>query len=310
MTKTESDSTVLVTQTYPDPFSGGVTARAIAARSCSTTSPVPSYASACTSGERYASACSCFGVLASVATTASTTTVTEHVTETTYITSSIVVTTEEVTETVVEPTTTTVNVEYTAFAVAVTSADEGFPYEIFEPSQTALYIDMTYGVWEIWGGRGGSSIRQPGGKVYYPDNGARWYHYCTPTYEDAGEVYRAPTGSMFINSFPDASTSITGQEVYCNWGSDNVLHCSCTVSGVVYNKMTYHADFGSTEKTELLFRSGPLPATGEWEVFAKAITTNHCAGDTGFQCKGWHDPNDAPIWTSWKNRRSLGRKSR
>ncbi|KAK6509637.1 hypothetical protein TWF481_004370 [Arthrobotrys musiformis] len=307
VTETRSDSTVLVTQTFPDPFAG-VTARGIAGRTLSTTSPIPSYASACTSGARYASACSCWGVLASVATDASTTTITERVTETTYVTTPNNAATVEVTQIVTEATTTTVNVEYTAFAIAVTSADEGFPYERFEPSQVALYIDMTYGVWEIWGGRGGSSIRQPDGRIYYPDNASRWYHYCTPTQvnEDTGETYEAPAGAMFINSFPGASASISGQELTCNWGSDNDLHCSCTVSGVVYTRFTYQTD--NTPLSEVMLRSGDLPATGEWEVFAKAITTNHCAGNTGLQCQGWHDPNDAPIWTSWKNRRSLGRK--
>ncbi|KAF3180953.1 hypothetical protein EYR41_003372 [Orbilia oligospora] len=310
VTETNHDSTVLVTQTYPDPFSS-VNARAIAARTLSIESPIPTYASACTSGARYASACSCYGIFPSVATVASTTTVIELVTTTDYVTTSDTAATEDVTQTVVESTTTVVNVQYTAFAVAVTSADEGFPREIFEPSQTALYIDMTYGIWEIWGGRGGSSIRQPDGKVYYPNQneGGRWYHYCTPTYvdTDTGEVYQAPTGSMFIDSFPGASPSITGQEVYCSWDSNSDLHCSCTVAGTTYTKMTYHAD--NTEKTELLLRSGALPA-GEWEVFAKAIATNHCAGNTGSICDGWHDPNDVPIWTSWKGRRSLGRKIR
>ncbi|KAK6534158.1 hypothetical protein TWF281_005493 [Arthrobotrys megalospora] len=310
VTETASDTTVIVTQTYPDPHLG-VTARAIAVRCDSTGSApdFPSYASQCTSGARYASACSCFGVPASVATAGSTTTVIEYVTETEYITSSVAVATDAVTQTSVEVSTTTVNVEYTAFAIAITEADDGFPYDRFPPGHTSLYIDLTYGPWEVWGAGGGSSIRQPDGKVYYPDARQRWYHYCTDSYvdTDTGEVYQAPTGAMFVTSFGSTSLSIAGQEVYCNWGSDNVLHCSCTVNGEAYTRMTYRDD--STILNEVLLRNGAIPAgpPAEWEIVAKAIITNHCANN-GFNCAGWHDPSYAPIWTEWKKRRSLGRR--
>ncbi|KAK6356913.1 hypothetical protein TWF718_001251 [Orbilia javanica] len=310
VTETNSESTVIVAQSYPDPFKAGVTARAIAARDF-TPGPIPTYASACTSGERYVSACSCYGIPVGVATILSTTTVLEHVTETTYITSSVF-TTEEVAETVVEPTTTTVNVEYTSFAMAITSADEGFPYDKFGPnsSQTGVYVDMTFGRWEFWGDVGTSSIRQPDGRIYYPHLGTRWYHYCTSSYlvGSTGQYYSAPSGSMFVNSFDSASAGTPGQELSCNWGSDNVIHCSCTVDGVAYTKMTYHRN-ETHPVAEFTLRSGSLPATGEWQLYAKAITSEYCqdAGEDDEECWAWNNA-DGAIWTSWKSRRSLHRK--
>ncbi|KAF3317025.1 hypothetical protein TWF173_001031 [Orbilia oligospora] len=302
VTSTAAASTILVTETNPDPHAA-VTARDLDPRNCaSAENPIPKYASACTSGAGYASACSCFGVPASVSTVAPpAATIVEEITTTIITVSSAVVH-----STTTETSTSTVGgaVEYTAFSLAVTETGPNFPHEWNQPGETKLYINSD-SVWRVRSTPGPSMILQDDGRMYVPYHGKRAYYYCRQAYDDWTE--QDLPGAMSFSPSPPGSFFSLGQDVTCSWGEDKIIKCSCTVDGVVYDKMTYREDKGWY--SEVTLRIGPIPAgIAETEITAKAYVAKQCQANSvpdGTGCTGWIDPNDAPVWTQWKKKRSL-----
>ncbi|KAK6329952.1 hypothetical protein TWF718_003379 [Orbilia javanica] len=301
VTSTAGASTILIKEPNPDPHAVAK-ARGLSPRDA--TSPVPTYASACTSGARYASACSCFGVPASVATVdPSTVTVFEHTTTVITTTS-----TDLSSTTVVETSTSTVGgdaVEYTAFAMAVVATGPNFPTEWNDAGETKLYAgsDGPY-AWFVRSHPLLPVIRQPDGKIYIPRYGQRAYYYCRQAYDDWYEV-NLP-GAMTFSVSWSGVFGTEGVEAYCNWGADKIIHCSCTVNGVLYDKMSYRED--RSGYSEITLRSGAIPANlAEAEITAVAITAQNCGDSTpGWMgCQGWTNPNDTPPWTQQTKKRSL-----
>ncbi|KAF3223694.1 hypothetical protein TWF679_000131 [Orbilia oligospora] len=304
VTSTVAAITILVTETNPDPHAA-VTARDFDTRNCaSTENPIPTYASACTSGAGYASACSCFGVPASVSTVVPpAATIVEEITTTITTVSSAVVH-----STTTSTSTSTVGgvVEYTAFSLAVTETGPNFPRQWNPPGETKLYI-YSGGIyaWEVTGTPGTSMILQDDGRMYVPYNGKRAYYYCRQAYDDWTE--KVLPGAMSFAPRPPEFFFTLGQDVTCSWGEDKIIKCSCTVDGVVYDKMTYREDKGIY--AEVTLRSGPIPAgLAEAEITAKVYAAKQCQANSepdGTGCVGWINPNDTPVWTQWKKKRSL-----
>ncbi|EPS35560.1 hypothetical protein H072_11027 [Dactylellina haptotyla CBS 200.50] len=296
---TQTD-TVTITTTIPagsatiarasgeDPWSTVVLPRGLQVRD---TSPLPTYATACTSGSRYASACSCFGVPASIETAATPTlTVTVYVTTTGYTTMSEVVTTNTYTTIVTEVATTTeaaAAAAGTVFGVAIIEGgDPGGQWA----SGTPLYLDTHY----LFDSKPQDTsafgivppILLPDGRVYSAWGGIKSLAYCGPTIDDASGDPNVGAVAIRTTGSPTAGT-----EVYCNWGADRILRCSCTVGGVLYNKLTQRRD--SDGWTEITLRKPDFvsnPIQAESIITAKVYHTDYCIDDSVFPCGGWANP--------------------
>ncbi|KAK6339887.1 hypothetical protein TWF718_009276 [Orbilia javanica] len=235
-TVTETSTTnVMATVTGQLPVTVTAEKRALKERDLST-SPVPSYASPCTSGTRYASACSCFGVPASVSTIAASTTTsiaTVSVTETVYTTNSVAVDTEYIT---VPAGTETINVVSTTTEVVETALNTVFALvEVEGPhSDGRVWMPQVMPWWQFyWADITHPLVRDHDGRIYFGQLGARWYAYCewgmSGTFFDIGEGNDAAIVHFYQRGLDSsAGVSLLGTELYCDFGANEDISCHCT----------------------------------------------------------------------------------
>ncbi|KAK6517469.1 hypothetical protein TWF281_004124 [Arthrobotrys megalospora] len=315
ITETGPSRTIIVTQTDPIPPPITLKKRGSNNKRCTSsttdaaptggsTSPVPTYASACTSGARYASACSCFGVPASIATTGGSTitsTITTSVTETFYSTNSVVAGTEHITitaaaEAVTLESTTTIasTVTNTAFALLHVDGPKQDGRVWMAQRHTAelqfYYPDV-----------GTTFIRDHDGRVYFPETeifGAmrnqRHYGYCyqypQPDSDDIGPM---PV-IQFLSRGRQSTDGIVleGTEVYCDIDAENIINCHCTTSEGYFSTLMF-GPYGLVQLASegYEYREG----WGEGPIKLKAVTSFNCGAGTQAspECSGnWDAERD------------------
>ncbi|KAK6523437.1 hypothetical protein TWF281_001419 [Arthrobotrys megalospora] len=234
------------------------------------TSPVPSYASTCTSGARYASACSCFGVPASIATvgaSTTTSTITVSVTETVYTTNSVAVDTVYITvpagtETTTIASTTTVVSDFATNTVFALFEIEG-PH-----SDGRLWLAQVLPYLQFYfDDTADPLIRDHDGRVYHGQLGDRRYGYCeygmSSGWFDPGEGNDAATIRFYQRNLQSsAGTTLLGNELYCDFVPGDRISCRCTTPEGVWTKFFYGpAGIIQLSKEDYVYRAGEGPLT-------------------------------------------------
>ncbi|KAF3932558.1 hypothetical protein ABW20_dc0104791 [Dactylellina cionopaga] len=264
------------------------------------TSPIPSYASYCTSGARYASACSCFGVPASAVTAATpVTTITLYSTTTTYSTSSEAVSTDTVTNTITETSTTTAAAATATFTNTLFGAaiiEGAYPGNMGGNPGDPAYVDPFWYEFLVddFADNGATGVlpivRQYDGKLYITTAGFwKQFAFCQAFFGNSDDEMPYLRG-LTTHRYGD-SGAVSGNEVYCDWGSSSIINCNCTVGGVLYDRFV-------TFESRVLLASAdyvPDPNAGDpsASITVKAVYNDYC--DTrnvpGTYCANFGDPN-------------------
>ncbi|KAK6499073.1 hypothetical protein TWF481_011642 [Arthrobotrys musiformis] len=312
---TETSGTIAMVTVTGELPAVTVKKRALKERSCVTT--IPSYASACTSGARYASACSCFGVpaktiTAGVATTTSTVVV--SVTETLYTTVSVAVHTEYITvpletETTIVESATTVTAATSTNTVFALVEIEGpnLDGRLWMPQLTQGWMQFYFADVSI------PFVRDHDGRVYFGQLGARWYGYCehgsTTAFFDPGEGNDAAV-IHFYRRFIQSSDGVNllGTELYCDFGANEDISCHCTTPEGEWKNFMY----GPYSLIQLS-KEGYVYGPGEGKITFKTYkprNQDYCGPDSESNavCPQYWDPNSPYLYK--KNRRSSKIKKR
>ncbi|KAF3216295.1 hypothetical protein TWF106_008471 [Orbilia oligospora] len=290
--------------------------RALKERHYTGTSPLPSYATPCSSGVRYASACSCLGVPASIVTVAGSTTtsvVTLYNTETIYTTNSVAVDTEYIT---VPTRTETKNIESTATIVSASATNTVFALvEVEGPhSDGRLWMPQVKPWWQFYfDDTSHPLVRDSDGRIYFGQLGARWYAYCehgsTTAFFDPGEGNDAAVVHFYRRHIQsNAGVVLLGTELYCGFGVNEDISCRCTTPEGEWENFMY-GPYGLIQ----LSKQGYQYQSGEGKLVFRAYRPrvgDYCGPESGLNavCPQYWDPNSSYSYKKKRNSKAWKRR--
>ncbi|KAK6513664.1 hypothetical protein TWF506_008103 [Arthrobotrys conoides] len=288
--------------------------RGLKGRQNTDTSPLPSYATPCSSGVRYASACSCFGVPASIVTiAASTTVVTLSVTETIYTTNSVAVDTEYIT---VPVGTETITIASTTTVVSDAATNTVFALvEVEGPhSDGRLWMPQVQPWWQFYfADTSHPLIRDSDGRIYFGQLGARWYAYCehgsTTAFFDPGEGNDAAAVRFYQrNIHISAGVVLLGTELYCDFDPNEEISCHCTTPEGEWKNFMY-GPYGLIQLSKEGYQYQPGEGKLKFRVYRPRVG-DYCRPDSELNpvCPHYSDPNSP--YSYKKKRNSKVRRSR
>ncbi|KAK6531975.1 hypothetical protein TWF694_003138 [Orbilia ellipsospora] len=314
ITQTGPPTTIIAT--VPDTVSGTPQPQPQTLKKRDSTSPVPIYASACTSGARYASACSCFGVPASIATANPSTvtwTITTSVTATFYTTNPVVDATITVT---LPPVNQTVSVVSTTTEVATAIFTAFSVLEVAGPNLDGrLWFAQESPAWQFYfADTAEAFVRDNNGRIYLGQLGARWYGYCVyaggSAVFDPGEGNDAVAVSFYSNGRSSTNgVTFDGTELYCDINTNYILNCSCTTPEGHWTNLMYGPySYIQLSKPDYQYRA----SWNEGPITLQAVTPreqDYCGPDTATNpvCVEYWDPN-APF--TYKNKKRMAKDKR
>ncbi|KAF3146729.1 hypothetical protein TWF703_004000 [Orbilia oligospora] len=290
--------------------------RALKERHYTGTSPLPSYATPCSSGVRYASACSCLGVPPSIVTVAASTTtsvVTLYNTETLYTTNSVAVDTEYIT---VPAGTETKTIESTATIVSVSATNTVFALvEVEGPhSDGRLWMPQVMPWWQFYfADTSHPLVRDSDGRIYFGQLGARWYAYCehgsTTAFFDPGEGNDAAVVHFYRRHIQsNAGVVLLGTELYCDFGINEDISCHCTTPEGEWKDFMY-GPYGLIQ----LSKQGYQYQSGEGKLVFRAYRPrvgDYCGPESELNavCPQYWDPNSSYSYKKKRNSKAWKRR--